>query len=253
MAVIALHHLVEGSGPDLVMLHGGGGGLSDLDLLRGRLAVGRRVISPDQRGHGRSADPGEISYGAMAADTAALLDAIGVRRADVVGWSDGGIIGLLLARDRPELVGRLVAISANLAYDVEPSPLAPEAWQYLSSLRPADLPAPAGRDAIDPDGSLWPATAARIVAMWHTGTDLTLADLGGLAAPVLYVAADRDIVPLAHTVGMFEATPSARLAILPGARHQLAIERADDVAALIERFLAEVPRPGGATVGEAPA
>src|SRR5690348_4857852 len=100
MAVVELHYVVEGAGPDLVLLHGGGGGIGDLDLLRARLAPGRRVISPDQRGHGRSPDPGSISYAEMAADTAALLDSLGARDADVVGWSDGGVLGLLLARDR---------------------------------------------------------------------------------------------------------------------------------------------------------
>jgi len=74
--------------------------------------------------------------------------------------------------------------------------------------------------------------------MWHAGNDLTLDDLRALSSPVLYVAADRDIVPLDHTVAMFEATPAAELSIVPGARHQLAIDRADEVAVIIERFLA---------------
>ncbi|MBI2763280.1 MAG: alpha/beta hydrolase [Chloroflexi bacterium] len=110
-----LHFEIRGSGPDLVMLHGGAGGIADLAELRERLGTGRRVISPDQRGHGRSSGEGEISYAAQAVDTAALLDELNVRNADVLGWSDGGIVGLLLTRDRPDLVGRLIAISANAA------------------------------------------------------------------------------------------------------------------------------------------
>jgi pimeloyl-ACP methyl ester carboxylesterase len=244
MAVVALHHEIEGEGPDLVMLHGGGGGIGDLASLRERLAPGRRVISPDQRGHGRSPDPGELSYGAMAADTAALLDSLRVSGADLVGWSDGGVLALLVARDRPDLVRRVVSISGNGANDTDPGPFTPGAEAYLAKLTPANLPLPDGRDAIDPDGTAWSATAARLIAMWRVGNDLTFDDLRGLAAPVLYIAADRDIVPLDHTVAMFEATPVAQLAILPAANHGLAFNRVDEVAALTSRFLAEeLPDP----------
>jgi pimeloyl-ACP methyl ester carboxylesterase len=244
MAVIALYHEIQGEGPDLLMLHGGGGGIGDLDVLRERLALGRRVISPDQRGHGRSPDPGELSYAAMADDTAGLLDSLGVRDADVVGWSDGGVIALLVARNRPDLVRRVVSISGNAANDTDPGPFTPGAADYLAKLTPAELRMPAGREAIDPDGTAWPTTAARLIGMWRVGNDLTFEDLRGLAAPVLYIAADRDIVPLDHTVAMFEATPVAQLAILPAANHGLAFNRVDEVAALTSRFLAEeLPEP----------
>lgn len=239
MDVIDLHYEIEGEGPDLVMLHGGGGGIGDLDALRERLAPGRRVISPDQRGHGRSPDPGELSYAAMAADTVALLDSLKVSGADLVGWSDGGVLALLIARDRPDLVRRVVSISGNAANDMEPGPFTPEAEDYLAKLTPAELPIPAGRAAIDPDGTAWLTTAARLIGMWRVGNDLTFDDLRNLAAPVLYIAADRDIVPLDHTVAMFEATPAAQLAILPAANHGLASNRVDEVAALTARFLAE--------------
>jgi pimeloyl-ACP methyl ester carboxylesterase len=229
---------VIGDGPDLVFLHGGAGGVRDLDALRERLAAGRRTISPDQRGHGRSPDPGDLSYAAMAADTAALLDELGVRGADVVGWSDGGVVGLLLARDRPDLVGRPVAISANAALASDPPALTVEAAEYLARMKPEDLEPPEGRAALAGVAAGWPATAERIVAMWRVGPDLTLSDLGRISSPVLYLAADGDIVPLEHTVAMHRATPGSCLAILEGADHRLPQHRVEDVAAIVERFLA---------------
>jgi pimeloyl-ACP methyl ester carboxylesterase len=236
-AVVELHHEIEGTGPDLVLLHGGAGGIGDLAGLRARIGTGRRVIAPDQRGHGRSPDPGELSYAAMAGDTAALLDLLGVSGADVVGWSDGAVVALLVARDRPELFGRIVAVSGNAAMSSDPSPLTPEAEDYLARMQSNDLPLPAGRDQLPGGVASWPATAERIVGMWRAGPDLSFDDLGRVSVPVLYLAADRDIVPLAHTAGMFEATPGAQLAILPQADHRLVQHRVDEVGAIIERFL----------------
>jgi pimeloyl-ACP methyl ester carboxylesterase len=229
---------ISGSGPDVVFLHGGAGGIRDLDALRERLSEGRRTISPDQRGHGRSPDTGDIAYATQAADTAALLDELGVTSADIVGWSDGGVVGLILARDRPDLVRRLVAISANAALTAEPPALTGPAAEYLAAARAVDLSLPEDRDALPDAAAEWPATAERILAMWRQGPDLELDDLRRITSAVLYVAADGDIVPLEHTVAMFRATPGARLAILDDANHRLPQNRVDEVAAIAARFLA---------------
>jgi pimeloyl-ACP methyl ester carboxylesterase len=237
-----LHHDIGGSGPDLVMLHGGAGGIDDLTALRECLAPGRRVIAPDQRGHGQSADTGEMSYAAQAADTAALLDDLGVRAADILGWSDGGIVGLLLARDRPDLVGRLVAISANVADGPQtPATTAESVSGWLAAATSRELPMPEARHVLPNAEADWPATADRILAMWRAGPALELADLGRIGAPVLYVAGDRDLIRTEHTVAMAQATPGAALAIVPDADHSLVHERARDVAAIVEWFLARVP------------
>jgi len=233
----ALHVRIEGSGRDLVMLHGGGGGIEDLAELRGLLAGGRRVISPDQRGHGRSPGGPEISYAAQARETAELLDELGVRAADIVGWSGGGVVGLRLAQERPDLVNRLVAISANAAFDSVPSALADPSRAYLEAMKSEYIKMPAGREALPNAAAEWPAIADQILRMWRAGPDFAIEDLGRIKAPVLYLAADADIVPTEHTVAMQRATPGARLAILPDANHRLPQQRAAEVAAIVERFL----------------
>ncbi len=232
-----LHFQIQGSGPDLVMLHGGGGGIDDLAALREQIGAGRRVISRDQRGHGRSPGDGEISYAAQAVDTGALLDELHVRQADILGWSDGGIVGLLLARDRPDLVGRLVAISANAALTSEPPAVVSRVTEWIAKARAGDLSMPDGRDALPNAAAESPEVAERILAMWRHGPDIEIEDLGRISASVLYLAADADIVPAEHTVAMFRATPGARLAIVPDADHHLVIKRPDDVAAIVQAFL----------------
>lgn len=233
----ALNVAIDGEGPDLLMLHGGGGSNEDLSALRALLGPGRRIIAPDQRGHGRSPGDGEISYAAQAVETAALLDELGIRSADVVGFSDGGIVGLLLARDRPDLVGHLVAISANAALGSVPPAVEDRVTKWIASAKPSDLEMPGARAALADAERSWPETAAKILAMWRHGPDLELADLVRIGSKVLYIASDGDIVPPEHTVAMYRATPGATLSILPGADHQAVIKRPGEVAAIVEAFL----------------
>ena len=224
-ATVELHHRVDGDGPDLVLLHGGGGTTEELADLRDRLAPSHRVISPDQRGHGRSpwADP--FTYPAMAADTAALLERLGVRGADLVGWSDGAIVALLVARERPDLVRRVVAIGADVDTGPgEPSHLTPEAAAEQLALTPEQL-------------GLDPRLATALVRLWTTAHGIAVEDLGRIAAPILFIAGDRDLITLDHTDAMFRAARHAQLAIVPDADHDVPVAQADLIAPLIDRFL----------------
>ena len=226
-ATLELHHRIDGAGRDLVLLHGGGGTTEDLAELRERLIGRHRVISPDQRGHGRTPLAWPLLYAAMAADTGALLDRLGVRQADLVGWSDGGVVALTVARDRPDLVRRVVAIGTNVdAGPGEPHHLSPEAAAEQASLTAGQL-------------GLEPSFAGALVAMWRAPHGISLADLGGVRARILFVAGDRDLITLEHTIAMYRAAPDSRLAIVPGADHGLPVSRPDAVAELIERFLAD--------------
>ena len=224
---VELHHRVDGKGRDLVLLHGGGGTTEDLAALRERLVPRHRVISPDQRGHGRTPFAEPLTYAAMAADTAALLEGLHARSADLVGWSDGGVVALMVARDRPDLVRRVVAIGTNVdAGPGEPHHLTPESAAEQAALTPEQL-------------GLEPAFAAALVAMWRSPHGISLADLGAIAAPILFVAGDRDLITLDHTLAMFRAARDARLAVVPGADHGLPANEPSTVAPLIERFLTE--------------
>jgi pimeloyl-ACP methyl ester carboxylesterase len=222
---------IEGDGPDLVLLHGGGGTVDDLAGIRAVLGPGHRIIAPEQRAHGRTPDIGELRYAQMAADTAALLDGLGVRSADLVGWSDGGIIALIVARDRPELVGHVVAIGANVDSDGAPDPMSEASTDWFANATPADL---------DFDMSVEAKT--KLLAMWGVGPEITVADLPRVTPPVLLIAGDRDLVTLEHTVAMFTALPDAKLAIIPGADHHVPQARPDTVAALIMEFLDGTPK-----------
>ena len=106
----------HGSGDPLFLLHGG---LADADSFGHQtptLAARYRVIVPERRGHGRTADvAGPITYDLMADDTIALMDALNRGAAHLVGWSDGGNVGLLVAIKRPDLVRKLVVMGSNFS------------------------------------------------------------------------------------------------------------------------------------------
>lgn len=235
---------VAGDGPDLVLLHGGAGSREDLDGLRALIGAGRRVIAPDQRAHGRSPDLGELSYPLMANDTAELLDELGVRAADLVGFSDGGIVGLLIARDRPDLVGRLVAVGANVSW-AEPAPrIYTETYRArLTTATTVELPLPDVRRARPDAEPGWPAIVEKLKTMWLAEPGITMADLATIPAPVLYLVGDGD-TRVEHTVAMFRATPGSQLAVVPGAGHDVPISRPATVATIVRPFLAD-PGPDG--------
>jgi len=229
------HWVVEaGTGRPLLLLHGG---LDDSDAffsaIGDRLAARRRVLGFDRTGHGRTADLDRpFHYADMADETAAMLAALDLDRIDLCGWSDGGIIGLLLALGHPELIGRMVLIGANFHWDaLDPGLFDPQA-PWLG-------PASETYGAQSPDGPAhFPAIIRKTFALWQTEPAIGTEELGGITTPTLVLNGDRDtLIPLLHTVRLFEAIPHAELAIVPGASHFVPSEKPELTVELIEAFL----------------
>src|SRR5262249_48901545 len=153
--------------PAVVVLHGGLGSLVSMHNQIRALAAKRTVIAVDSRGHGRSTDgAGPLSYGLMADDTFKLLKPLRLGAVDIVGWSDGGIIGLDLAMHHPELVHRLVAIGANF----DPDGL-------------IDATPPARGDKLN-------ALQRKVITMWRTEPHYTVQELATIKAPTLIIAGE---------------------------------------------------------------
>ncbi|HKG55985.1 MAG TPA: alpha/beta hydrolase [Candidatus Limnocylindrales bacterium] len=253
VGAVEMYVEITGHGPDLVLLHGGGGTIDDLGALRTLLSANHRVVAPEQRGHGRTGDPGDISYPAMAADTAALLDALAVERADLVGWSDGAVIALLVARDRPDLVGSVVSIGGNVDATPPATPAFTESTSaWLASATPADVPMPPLYRDPREGPAHWPLVAARVLEMWRHDPGLSLDDLSRLSCPVLFVSGDRDMIELDHTLAMYRAAASAALAIVPHAGHHVPATHVALVAELTEQFLSHPPPDSPAVEGTQP-
>jgi pimeloyl-ACP methyl ester carboxylesterase len=236
-----------GHGTPVLFLHGG---LMFFDNAyvrqRSFFAARHLVIGIDQRGHGHSPDgPWQLSYQLMADDTAAIIQKLKVGPVDVVGHSDGANIALLLARDHPELVRRVVISGANLrgwsAEELE----ARKRWtpaQIEEKVRAlaASLPPFFRTDygAVSPDGpDHWLALVTKCFWMWGQSIVIDPADLKKIVAPVLVVAGDHDFTSIEETAEIFRGLPHGQLFVVPGTGHGTFKMRPELVNLAVSEFL----------------
>ena len=215
----------------LVLLHGGLSSSSDQMAIGKKLENNFCICAFDRKGHGRTADtPEPFHYESMADETIAFLEAIG-GASHLVGWSDGGNIGLIVAMRRPDLVKRLVVIGSNFHHEgVLGGTLTDEAEQMLT------------KDYADnsPDGPKHRAEVTdKCVKMWQTEPTITIKELSKIQVPVLVLVGDDDMIKLSHTCTLYESIPGAQLAVIPGASHLLPLEQSDKVANIVNEFLTQ--------------
>jgi pimeloyl-ACP methyl ester carboxylesterase len=208
------------------------------------------VIAVELQGHGHTRDIDRpLSYEGMAGDIAALLDVLSIRRADVVGYSLGGAVGLQLALDRSDVVDHLV-FAGGAAFAA--SGMHPELRAGFEPFDPHELDGSPWHEAycrVAPDPDAWIALVEKVNELDRTDTSFPAEWLAALPTPTLLINGDADIVRLEHVVEMFRlfgggvagdlvGLPSARLAILPGTTHVGLLERVDWLSSMIVELLA---------------
>jgi pimeloyl-ACP methyl ester carboxylesterase len=213
---ISIHYAVYGEGSPVILLHGG---LANADYWGNQipaLALHHTVIVMDSRGHGRSTrDSRPYGYDLMADDVVSLMDVLRVPKADVVGWSDGGIIGLNLAMRYPERVGKIFAFAAATMTS---------GTKYGAIMQPTIVAfiKRAGHEykAYSATPKEYSSFVLQIIKMCANQPNWTDADLKTIAAPVLVVDGDHDeTIKREHTKYIASTIPGAGLLILPDASH----------------------------------
>jgi pimeloyl-ACP methyl ester carboxylesterase len=237
-AGVRTYYEVEGAGEPLLLLHGGLTTIETFGGLTPLLAQHYRVFLPERRAHGRSPDvEGPMTYEVMADDTIAFMAAVGLPSAHVVGWSDGAVVGLLVALQRPDLVRKLVLIGQN----VNPDGLPPEMIEMMKLDKMPDMLPPRLREmyaAVSPDGpEHWDVVVDKAWQMIRSEPNIALSELAKVSAPTLVMVADRDFPTVEHAAAMQRSLPDSQLAVVPGATHGMPMEKPDVVARLVLDFL----------------
>ena len=231
-----IYYATYSAGRPVVLLHGG---LANSDYWGDQapalVRAGYRVILIDSRGHGRSTrDDRPYTYELMESDVIAVMDRLGVGKASVVGWSDGAIVGLVMALRNPERLSRLFAFAANM----DPSGVRPDADAQPVFARFETQQAPRDYAALSPTPKGFAAFSQAINRMWRTEPNYTAAELHRIRTPVAIVDGDHDeAIKRAHTDYLAHTIPGARLIILPGVSHFAMLQKPEAFNAAMLGFL----------------
>ena len=206
---IKIYYETYGKGEPLLLIHGNGGSIKDFKYQIGFFSKHYKVIVADNRAQGKTIDSSAtLHYETMADDLNALLDSLKIKSAYVIGWSDGGIDGLLLAIHHPDKVKKLVTTGANLVPD--DAVLDPAGVAFIADSRKALMAAK--QDAATKN-------TLKLINMMALEPHISFADLQTISCPVLVVGGDADVIKPSHTVQIFEGIKQANLWILPSSGH----------------------------------
>ncbi len=257
---IEIHYLDEGAPserPPLVLLHGLGSSCRDWQWQLPDFARGRRVIVPDLRGFGESDKPaGPYPPSLFATDVIALLDALGIARCDLLGYSMGGAAAFQMAVDHPERIRRLILLNTSPSFELDTFKMRRELWLRLAVIR---LLGPRRMAAIiakrlfprEDQQELRELTIERYGA---NSKEAYIGALQGLAGwtigdaleaiphPTLVVAAEHDYTPLELKQQWSARMRDARLEVIEGSRHGTPMDAPEQLNALVLAFLDEAPQ-----------
>ena len=249
-----MYYEVSGAGDPLIVLHGAYMNIPSMGAIIPKLAMTHKVYALELQGHGRTTDIDRpITYPNLADDVAAFMDAVGLPKADVFGYSMGSAAALQLAIRHPEKVNKLVA--ASVAYDAKG--FQPAFTAMIPTMTPemfANTPLPAEYKKLAPNPNGFLELARKLIQLekepmaWE-------ADVRKLKLPVLVIAGDADVATLEHTVSLFrllgggeagdmgKPLPASRLAVMPATSHTSVITQPNLLMAFIEPFLkGETPK-----------
>jgi pimeloyl-ACP methyl ester carboxylesterase len=207
---VTLYYETYGSGAPLLLLHGNGQSIEAFNNQIPFFEKKYTLIIPDCRGRGKSTDSNEeLTYDIQASDMNNLLDHLKIDSANIIGWSDGGIIALIMAKDYPEKVKRFIASGANVLQDT--TAYFPKELQEFNNYL-----ADTSFKGID----------RKLINLMVQYPSIPFAGLGKIKCPALIVAGDNDEIRIGHTVKIFEAIPNAQLFIVPKTSHYVLSQNA---------------------------
>ena len=237
-----------GAGPAVILLHGGLGHSGNWGYqVPALVGSGYRAVVIDSRGHGRSTrDQQPFSYERMAADVLAVMDALRLERAAVVGWSDGAVIALILAMQAPSQVAGVFFFACNMDPSgvkpiIEPSPL----LDRCLSRHAQDY----AKLSATPD--LFQPFAEAVGLMMATQPNYAAHELAGISVPVAIVQSEFDeFIRPGHAEYLARSIPRAEFVMLHGVSHFAPLQRPGQFNRAMLAFLGNVlSRDQGSGIG----
>ncbi len=216
-----------GKGLPLLMIHGNGGSIASMAKIIPFFASRYSVIAVDSRAHGKSTDAGDsLSFEMMADDNAELLKAMHIDSAYVIGWSDGGIVALVLAMRHPKSIIKIAATGVNLWPDS--TALLPSLWKdekkYFDSGHLKTF-------KTSKEKNDW-----KIFLLDWLEPNIKLTDLENVLCPALIISGDHDLIRLEHTVQIYQHILHANLWVLPNSGHGTLIDHTDEFDKKVNEF-----------------
>ncbi|RPD43810.1 alpha/beta fold hydrolase [Paracnuella aquatica] len=223
---IKIYYEEYGSGEPLLLLHGNSQSIAAFTHQIPELAKHFQVICVDTRGQGKSTEDGkQYTYDLFAADMHAFLNVLGLDSVNIVGWSDGGNTGLIMAMKYPAKVKRLVTMGANIFINetVVEKGVIPTVTKQIKVL--------------EKDTTYKSQNSARLMTMLLKEPNYRFGDLKQINCPVLVLAGAKDMIRAEHTKGLAANIPKATLHIEPKATHYFPSENPARFNAVVLDFL----------------
>lgn len=239
---VSLNYIVHGEGPPLYFLHGG---MESRDSFKNQIpefAKSFTVVAMDSREQGRSGTSDtQISYEGMAKDVHALAKHLGHDRISIVGLSDGGVTALTLAIRNPEIIDKLVLISANFHFTSYPL----ETRQFITNYKWDGNTDPKAFPGIfiehyltgQKDLTSFGDTLKEMAIMWTTSPTFTAADLHTIKAKTLVISGHKQDTNRKHVLDLYKAIPMAQIFFVRGSAHESLVEESKLINPVVIKFL----------------
>ncbi len=223
---IKIYYEEYGQGQPLLLLHGNSESINSFRLQIPELSKSYHVYAIDTRGHGKSEDDGKIyTYDLFADDMNALLDYLQLDSVNVLGWSDGGNTGLIMAMKYPKKVKKLITMGAVIFIDKT----VVDKWVFKILKKE--------KKELAKDSSSFSKSRLRRIELLLTEPKHTFEEMRQISCPVLVMAGEKDIVREEHSKGIAANIPTATLMIVSKATHEFPWEDAPAFNKVVIDFL----------------
>ena len=210
---VVLNYDVVGTGYPIILLHGNGENYTIFNKLIEKLQEDYTVYAVDSRSHGESEETEEVSYDLMAEDIIQFIKELNIENPMLYGFSDGGIVGLLIAIKEPELLSKLIVSGVNI------NPKVLKNGTYIGCKFASMF------------------TNNKLIKMMVNEPNIQLEELNNIKVPTVLLVGDRDCIKLSHTKLIHRNIPNSKLEIVKRAGHSNYIIGKDRIYYILKKHI----------------